>query len=85
MDPIHKHSPNAAGEAATLHTLYSPFLETIAPRPALTHFFPSASLKKPTWARKSSSQEEMVRQLLGEHAQKQKRFLSCTSSKVTTY
>lgn len=76
MDPIHKHSPNAAGEAATLCMLYSHCLEMIAPRPALTHFYPFASLKKPTWARKSSSREEMARRFLRESTQKRKRFLS---------
>lgn len=36
----------------------------ISPRPALTHFFLFSSLKKPTGARKSPSQEEVARWLL---------------------
>lgn len=58
----HKHSLNASEGAPTLLMLYSPFLVTLSPRP--TYFFLFSSLKKPTWARKSPSQEEVAWWLL---------------------
>lgn len=55
MENSNGPDPQARPKAATLQL--TPFQETTAPKPALTHFFPFPSLKKPTWAGKSSSQE----------------------------
>ncbi|RMC12850.1 hypothetical protein DUI87_10375 [Hirundo rustica rustica] len=78
----HKPGLNASGGAPTLLTLYSSFLVTISPRPALTHFLRFSSLKKPTWARKSPSQDEVPWGSSG--IAHEKRFLSRASSEVAT-